>query len=78
MHADKFVQYELSTHGSREEPQPRCILLESQLESLKHHFVHWNLSGPTPIVQCQVSKRSYSFNLYPCSAKLEKMTIIKQ
>jgi len=55
MRIDKFVQYELSSHGPREEPQPRCILLESQLESLKHHFVHWNLSGPTPTVKCQVS-----------------------
>ena len=55
---DEFIQYELVIPDQpRNKPQPRCILLESQLESLKHHFVHWNLSGPTPSVTCQVSKR---------------------
>ena len=55
MIADKFTQYELTVPDQpRDKPQPRCILLESQLESLKHHFLYWNLSGPTPSVTCQV------------------------
>ena len=62
MIADKFTQYELTVPDQpRDKPQPRCILLESQLESLKHHFLHWNLSAPT--VKFHVSKRT----LYSCS-----------
>ena len=59
--ADRFTQYELTVPDrSRVEPQPRCILLESQLESLKHHFLYWNLSGPT--VRWQVSYLAYMQN----------------
>ena len=58
---DEFIQWDLVIPDRpRDEPQPRYILLESQLESLKHHFVHWNLSDPTPTVTCQVSKRDQS------------------
>lgn len=38
--------YELEIPNQRrDEPQPRIILLESQLK--KHHFLHWTCPGPT-------------------------------
>ena len=55
---DEFIRYDLVIPDQPMDQTPqRCILLEtkSQLESLKRHFVHWNLSGPT--VKCQVSNR---------------------
>ena len=63
---DEFIRYELpvSDQSRDKPPQPTCILLESQLENLKHHFVHWNLSGLTPTVKCQVSKREIWSVLY--------------
>lgn len=51
---DKFIQYNVTISASREQPQPNCILLESQLKGLRNYFVHWSLSEPT--VFCEVSK----------------------
>lgn len=45
--------YELDIPNQRRDiPQPRIILLESELK--KHHFLHWSLPGPS--VTFEVSK----------------------
>ena len=42
--------YELEIPNQRrDEPQPRIILLESQLK--QHHFLHWTWPGPTVTFQ---------------------------
>ena len=39
-------------HG---EPQPACVLLESELDGLEHYFLHWSLSDDSsPTVVCKV------------------------
>ena len=61
--------YELEIPNQpRDRVQPRIILLQIQMESLDHYFLHWNWPGPA--VMCQVIYyASYSYKQSFCGMK---------